>query len=173
MKDGLPPCSPLSDEQLSGAQEPQGAAQGVECKICGDRASGFHYGVHACEGCKGFFRRTLRMRLQYERCDRNCKIQKKNRNKCQYCRFNKCLSLGMSHNAIRFGRMPEAEKKRLVRAPAGGEVATDSLMSDSVVLSLRIHSTYLSTFTMTKTRARDILTGRSSVSVRQSARLNE
>lgn len=24
----------------------------LECKVCGDVASGFHYGVHACEGCK-------------------------------------------------------------------------------------------------------------------------
>ena len=47
---------------------------------------------------QGFFRRTIRMKLEYERCERACKIQKKNRNKCQYCRFQKCLSLGMSHD---------------------------------------------------------------------------
>lgn len=38
------------------------------------------------------------MKLEYEKCERSCKIQKKNRNKCQYCRFQKCLALGMSHN---------------------------------------------------------------------------
>lgn len=47
---------------------------------------------------KGFFRRTIRMKLEYERCERTCRIQKKNRNKCQYCRFQKCLALGMSHD---------------------------------------------------------------------------
>ncbi|XP_063810995.1 peroxisome proliferator-activated receptor delta isoform X3 [Pseudophryne corroboree] len=164
MKDELPPRSPSSDEQLSGSPEHQDIVQSVDCKICGDKASGFHYGVHACEGCKGFFRRTLRMRLQYEHCDRNCKIQKKNRNKCQYCRFKKCLSLGMSHNAIRFGRMPEAERRRLVQATTGDSGNPDSPVSDLVALSQQIHSAYMSAFNMTKKRARDILTGRSSIS---------
>uniref|UniRef100_A0A4W5JXT3 Peroxisome proliferator-activated receptor gamma n=1 Tax=Hucho hucho TaxID=62062 RepID=A0A4W5JXT3_9TELE len=71
----------------------------IECRVCGDKASGFHYGVHACEGCKGFFRRTIRLKLVYDHCDLHCRIHKKSRNKCQYCRFQKCLVVGMSHNA--------------------------------------------------------------------------
>ncbi|XP_068125536.1 peroxisome proliferator-activated receptor delta-like [Hyperolius riggenbachi] len=164
MKDDIPSRSPVSDEKISGTQPTQDSQHTVDCKVCGDIASGFHYGVHACEGCKGFFRRTLRMRLKYEFCDRNCKIQKKNRNKCQYCRFNKCLNLGMSHNAIRFGRMPEAEKRRLIQTSAKDAGKSENQESDLLALSQQIHSSYMNTFTMTKKRARDILTGRSSIS---------
>lgn len=71
------------------------------CSICGDRASGKHYGVHSCEGCKGFFKRTVRKELSYAcREDKNCIIDKKQRNRCQYCRYQKCLNCGMKREAV-------------------------------------------------------------------------
>uniref|UniRef100_A0A4W4HNA6 Nuclear receptor subfamily 1, group D, member 4b n=1 Tax=Electrophorus electricus TaxID=8005 RepID=A0A4W4HNA6_ELEEL len=86
------------------------------CKVCGDIASGFHYGVHACEGCKGFFRRSIQQNIYYKMCVKNesCLIIRMNRNRCQHCRFKKCLSVGMSRDAVRFGRIPKREKQRLL-----------------------------------------------------------
>ncbi|CAB4057031.1 NR6AN [Lepeophtheirus salmonis] len=34
--------------------------QSLVCMICEDRATGLHYGIITCEGCKGFFKRTLK-----------------------------------------------------------------------------------------------------------------
>ncbi|XP_029445167.1 nuclear receptor subfamily 1 group D member 2 isoform X2 [Rhinatrema bivittatum] len=86
------------------------------CKVCGDVASGFHYGVHACEGCKGFFRRSIQQNIQYKKCLKNesCSIMRVNRNRCQQCRFKKCLAVGMSRDAVRFGRIPKREKQRML-----------------------------------------------------------
>ncbi|XP_062394715.1 nuclear receptor subfamily 1 group D member 2a [Sardina pilchardus] len=86
------------------------------CKVCGDVASGFHYGVHACEGCKGFFRRSIQQNIQYKKCLKaeSCTIVRINRNRCQQCRFKKCLSVGMSRDAVRFGRIPKREKQRML-----------------------------------------------------------
>ncbi|XP_035618654.2 nuclear receptor subfamily 1 group D member 1-like [Oncorhynchus keta] len=86
------------------------------CKVCGDIASGFHYGVHACEGCKGFFRRSIQQNINYKMCvkNENCLIMRMNRNRCQHCRFKKCLFVGMSRDAVRFGRIPKREKQRLL-----------------------------------------------------------
>ncbi|XP_034028206.1 peroxisome proliferator-activated receptor delta b [Thalassophryne amazonica] len=156
--------SPSLSEQLRlGREDITGSAISVECKVCGDKASGFHYGVHACEGCKGFFRRTVRMKLEYDRCERSCKIQKKNRNKCQYCRFQKCLSLGMSHDAIRYGRMPEAERKKLVAGLLAEELnLCKPGGSDLKSLAKQVNTAYLKNLSMTKKRARSILMGKTS-----------
>uniref|UniRef100_A0A1A8IQU9 Nuclear receptor subfamily 1, group D, member 2b n=1 Tax=Nothobranchius kuhntae TaxID=321403 RepID=A0A1A8IQU9_NOTKU len=37
-----------------------------------------------------------------------------NRNRCQQCRFKKCLTVGMSRDSVRFGRIPKREKQRLL-----------------------------------------------------------
>lgn len=66
------------------------------CPICGDRISGFHYGIFSCESCKGFFKRTVQNKKNYV-CLRgaNCHVSISTRKKCPACRFNKCLRMGM------------------------------------------------------------------------------
>lgn len=71
------------------------------CQVCGDRASGKHYGLYSCEGCKGFFKRTVRKELTYScRDNKQCVIDKRQRNRCQYCRYQKCLRMGMKREAV-------------------------------------------------------------------------
>lgn len=71
----------------------------IPCKVCGDKSSGVHYGVITCEGCKGFFRRSQSSVVNYQ-CPRNknCVVDRVNRNRCQFCRLQKCLRLGMSRD---------------------------------------------------------------------------
>uniref|UniRef100_A0A7N6FDT8 Peroxisome proliferator-activated receptor gamma n=1 Tax=Anabas testudineus TaxID=64144 RepID=A0A7N6FDT8_ANATE len=135
-------------------------ALNIECRVCGDKASGFHYGVHACEGCKGFFRRTIRLKLVYDHCDLHCRIHKKSRNKCQYCRFQKCLNVGMSHNAIRFGRMPQAEKEKLLAEFSSDMEHMHPEAADLRALARHLYEAYLKYFPLTKAKARAILSGK-------------
>ncbi|KAJ8673015.1 hypothetical protein QAD02_004276 [Eretmocerus hayati] len=77
------------------------------CMICEDKATGLHYGIITCEGCKGFFKRTVQNRRVYT-CvaEGGCEITKAQRNRCQYCRFKKCIEQGMVLQAVREDRMP-------------------------------------------------------------------
>uniref|UniRef100_A0A3B1J8K4 Peroxisome proliferator-activated receptor gamma n=1 Tax=Astyanax mexicanus TaxID=7994 RepID=A0A3B1J8K4_ASTMX len=99
-----PPASLFSYAKLH--KDVTSALQNIECRVCGDKASGYHYGVHVCEGCKGFFRRTVQLKLSYKYCSLNCRIHKRSRNKCQFCRFRKCAVVGMSHTGTCFLHYP-------------------------------------------------------------------
>ncbi|XP_069698585.1 retinoic acid receptor RXR-alpha-B isoform X3 [Periplaneta americana] len=98
------------------------------CSICGDRASGKHYGVYSCEGCKGFFKRTVRKDLSYAcREDKNCIIDKRQRNRCQYCRYQKCLGMGMKREAV------QEERQRTKERDQNEVESTSSLHTDMPV----------------------------------------
>uniref|UniRef100_A0A7M4EZL5 Hepatocyte nuclear factor 4 alpha n=1 Tax=Crocodylus porosus TaxID=8502 RepID=A0A7M4EZL5_CROPO len=71
------------------------------CAICGDRATGKHYGASSCDGCKGFFRRSVRKNHMYScRFNRQCVVDKDKRNQCRYCRLKKCFRAGMKKEAV-------------------------------------------------------------------------
>ncbi|ESO83262.1 hypothetical protein LOTGIDRAFT_133697 [Lottia gigantea] len=67
------------------------------CRVCGEKASGFHYGANTCEACKGFFRRSLKKKGEYK-CvnNKDCNIGPGKRNGCPKCRYKICLDIGMS-----------------------------------------------------------------------------
>ncbi|CAL9697873.1 unnamed protein product [Knipowitschia caucasica] len=71
------------------------------CAICGDKATGKHYGASSCDGCKGFFRRSIRKNHVYTcRFSRQCIVDKDKRNQCRFCRLNKCFRAGMKKEAV-------------------------------------------------------------------------
>ncbi|XP_071054202.1 photoreceptor-specific nuclear receptor-like isoform X3 [Onthophagus taurus] len=75
---------------------------GLICVVCGDTSSGKHYGILACNGCSGFFKRSVRRKLIY-RCQAGtgrCVVDKAHRNQCQACRLKKCLAMGMNKDVF-------------------------------------------------------------------------
>lgn len=97
-----------------------------QCVVCGDRASGRHYGAVSCEGCKGFFKRSIRKQLAYScRGSRDCQVTKHHRNRCQYCRLHKCLSMGMRADSVQSERKPSADSAS--RGEKGASMVLTSL----------------------------------------------
>ncbi|NXC41482.1 N2F1A protein, partial [Penelope pileata] len=93
---GAPSTPGAAGDKGAGQQGSGQSQQHIECVVCGDKSSGKHYGQFTCEGCKSFFKRSVRRNLTYTcRANRNCPIDQHHRNQCQYCRLKKCLKVGM------------------------------------------------------------------------------
>lgn len=91
-----PRASVDSEEGDGSTAATSASASTTECVVCSDKATGYHYGVFTCEGCKGFFKRTVQKQLEYTcKGDGDCEVNQINRNRCQYCRFQKCVAKGM------------------------------------------------------------------------------
>ncbi|XP_048886216.1 oxysterols receptor LXR-alpha-like isoform X2 [Brienomyrus brachyistius] len=95
------------------------------CSVCGDKASGFHYNVLSCEGCKGFFRRSVIKGAQYT-CKNSgkCEMDMYMRRKCQQCRLRKCREAGMleqcvlSEEQIRLKKLKKQQEEESARTSA-------------------------------------------------------
>lgn len=100
------------------------------CRICSEKASGFHYGVNTCEACKAFFRRSLEKGSNYKCIENeNCEILPGKRNACTSCRFNKCLELGMCKEAIKTGRYTHEKKAEDIKEVKGFDKTTKKQMT--------------------------------------------
>ncbi|XP_075210920.1 nuclear receptor subfamily 2 group E member tailless [Lycorma delicatula] len=81
----------------------------IPCKVCQDHSSGKHYGIFACDGCAGFFKRSIRRNRQYvckAKCEGTCIVDKTHRNQCRACRLRKCVQAGMNKDAVQHERGP-------------------------------------------------------------------
>uniref|UniRef100_A0A0K0D4J4 Nuclear receptor domain-containing protein n=1 Tax=Angiostrongylus cantonensis TaxID=6313 RepID=A0A0K0D4J4_ANGCA len=80
------------------------ALEAEACPVCGDRVSGYHYGLLTCESCKGFFKRTVQNKKHYQcSADSSCHVDKTCRKRCPSCRFAKCMAEGMKVEGTLFG----------------------------------------------------------------------
>jgi len=97
------------------------------CVVCKDHATGLHFGAVTCEGCKGFFRRSVKKNASFKcALQGSCQITKESRKHCQACRLQACFSVGMrpdlvlsdedvnkKRELIKANREKRAEKQRL------------------------------------------------------------
>ncbi|CAK8684679.1 uncharacterized protein LOC143452289 [Clavelina lepadiformis] len=104
------PSRPASSGDDSVCTSPRARFDLIPCKVCEDKSSGVHYGAVTCEGCKAFFRRCLPIHKDLK-CSQegNCPVDHANRNRCQHCRWKKCMEVGMSKAASKFGRKSKEE----------------------------------------------------------------
>ncbi|KAM4528670.1 estrogen receptor 2a [Fundulus diaphanus] len=115
----------LSQESEEAVVSSGGKADLHYCAVCHDYASGYHYGVWSCEGCKAFFKRSIQGHNDYICPATNqCTIDKNRRKSCQACRLRKCYEVGMTKCGIRKerGNCRSTLVRRVTRLSAQGRI---------------------------------------------------
>lgn len=109
------------------------------CAVCGDIAACQHYGVRTCEGCKGFFKRTVQKGSKYVcLADKACPVDKRRRNRCQFCRFQKCLLVGMVKEVVRTDSL-KGRRGRLPSKPKSPQESPPSPPVSMITALVRAH----------------------------------
>ncbi|GMS81459.1 hypothetical protein PENTCL1PPCAC_3634, partial [Pristionchus entomophagus] len=91
-----------------------------DCVVCAHPAHGLHFGVLACRACAAFYRRTVVLSKQYacRRANKTCAINKEERYLCRYCRYQKCLAVGMQADNVQWNRDKVLSERMKAQAAA-------------------------------------------------------
>ncbi|NWX47307.1 NR1I3 protein, partial [Steatornis caripensis] len=147
-----------SPQALWGPQAPEGEdaepAEEKVCAVCGDRATGYHFHVMTCEGCKGFFRRSINKGIRFT-CPfaQSCPITKAKRRQCQACRLQKCLDVGMrkdmimSEEALQRRRALRGQRRLAREQPEGLTAEQQELIDILIAAHKRTFDSSFSQFT--------------------------
>ncbi|XP_038133459.1 estrogen receptor 2a [Cyprinodon tularosa] len=129
----------LSQESEEAVVSSGGKADLHYCAVCHDYASGYHYGVWSCEGCKAFFKRSIQGHNDYICPATNqCTIDKNRRKSCQACRLRKCYEVGMTKCGIRKerGNCRSTLARRVTRLSSQGRINRPKVLTRPVESSL-------------------------------------
>ncbi|NXN23197.1 NR1I3 protein, partial [Nycticryphes semicollaris] len=143
----------LPGPQVRGGEDMEPGEEKV-CAVCGDRATGYHFHVMTCEGCKGFFRRSINKGVHFT-CpfSRSCPITKAKRRQCQACRLQKCLDVGMkkdmimSEEALRRRRALRGQRRQEREQPGGLTAEQQELIAILIAAHQRTFDSSFSQFT--------------------------
>ncbi|KFW76963.1 Estrogen receptor, partial [Manacus vitellinus] len=127
----------MSSTSEKGSLSMESSKETRYCAVCNDYASGYHYGVWSCEGCKAFFKRSIQGHNDYMCPATNqCTIDKNRRKSCQACRLRKCYEVGMMKGGIRKdrrgGRVMKQKRQREEQDSRNGEASSTELRAPTL-----------------------------------------
>lgn len=107
--------------RMTVTSKPSGSGKAIKnqvpkiCAVCADKSTGMHFGAMTCEGCKGFFRRSIQKKGNFV-ClfEGNCTINKVTRKHCQACRYQACMAVGMKSELV-MTEQEVNEKRELIK----------------------------------------------------------
>ncbi|NP_001360580.1 Nuclear receptor domain-containing protein [Caenorhabditis elegans] len=81
-----------------------------KCEICQKTGHGHHFGLETCRACAAFFRRTVVLNRKYKCAQKSGKCDVgAEKATCKFCRYKKCIDLGMTTDNVRAEDITEQE----------------------------------------------------------------